>query len=403
MEKPLSNSVNMIRTTLSYLTNNPTPTAGITAFAGVKTTADNKLILIDGLNQIASGTSKGVTLDTNQIRTTMCDIAFKVGSAVSAYAASVNNNTLRLKVSYSRSAFDRFKKDEVDDICQTIHDEADAHIALAGAFGYVAADVTDLQTAINLYRVSVQDPRQAIISKGQAIANIKLLVREIVGSLFVMQMDKMVNTLLATQANFVKGYFLARETINLGSTTAKVRGTVKDELDVPLIGVKFVIRKTGTNIKIGETLTKPKGTFGIADIPAGDYDFAWSFNGYQTVTETNVHIAAGKELQRKIKLQQNVTPVVQHINVGMGQIVTLLNNVTPGNPASIYLKNTTPTPVTLNIYFAPNASTPFSGTGLTLTSGQEVTVNTSVLAPIQPFLLVQNNSPLPGTLDFNPL
>src|SRR6478609_3328759 len=100
MEKPTRNSVNMIRTTLSYCGNNTSATSGITAFAGVKGTADNKLVLIDQLNQIASSTSVGVTLDTKVIQAAMISIARKCGNAVGAYAASVNNNTLRIKVSF---------------------------------------------------------------------------------------------------------------------------------------------------------------------------------------------------------------------------------------------------------------------------------------------------------------
>jgi hypothetical protein len=400
MRKFISNSVNMIRMVLQFLTNNPTPTAGITAFGTVKTTVSNKLILIDGLNQLINVSSSGVTLDTNLIRFAMTAIAFKLASALRAYASSTHNNTLKQKVKYTKSDFLRMKKEDVDDICQTIHDLADANILAAASFGYAASDVTDAQTAIDLYRASNQNPREAIITKKDANENVELLVKEIKDDLFKEQMDPMVNTLEETEPEFVRKYFFAREIIDLGSTHAKVRGTVKDEDDVPLVGVRFAIRTTGTNDIIDETLSVIKGKFGISQIPAGDYDFKWTFPGYQSVTETNVHISAGKELQRKIVME---VAVPQHVAVNANQIVVLDSGIQPGDEGSAYFKNTSPFGSSLNIYFADSPGNPFTGTGLTLVSGQEVTVDSNDIGPLKAYLLVQNNSPFNGGLDFTNL
>jgi len=304
MKNTISNRVNMIRATLTYCDENPAATSGIVAFATVKSAADSKLVLIDALTIIANGTTGGVTLDTNIIRTTMSTLALKCGDSVSAYAASINNNTLRSKVTTTLYALNRLKKEEVDDKCQEIHNEANTHIAAGGAFGYTATDVTDLQTAIDLYRTASQNPRHAIISRSEAISNIKLLVREIIDNLFEKQMDRMVNTLRATNISFVNTYFRNREIIDLGTTHAKVRGTVKDPNDVPLIGVTFTMRLTGQLNKVAETQSALGGKFGVYDIDAGNYDFYWQFPGYQSITETNVKISAGKEIKRKITMQQ---------------------------------------------------------------------------------------------------
>jgi hypothetical protein len=134
MKKYLSNLVNMIRATLLYCANNAAATAIIANFAAAKSALDTKLVLIDQLSQIANASTKGVTLDTNAIRKAMTDIAFKCCNALTAYAVSVNNNTLKQKVNFSKTALNRLKKDEIDDTCQTIHDEADLNIAAAGGF-----------------------------------------------------------------------------------------------------------------------------------------------------------------------------------------------------------------------------------------------------------------------------
>jgi hypothetical protein len=293
-----SNRVNMIRATKSYCENNPTPTAGIPAFGVALTSVTTKLLLIDQLDQIASGTTSGVTLDTNNIRLSMAALGFKCGSAVAAYASSVGNNTLLAKVNYVESDFVRMKKEDIDDICQTIHDEANANIAAAGTFGYAATDVTDLQTTVDLYRTSVQNPRQAIISRTSAISQISDLISEVTKNLLKNQMDRMVNTLKLTNPVFVNEYFSARQIIDLGTTTAKLRGTVSDNGGNPLSGAAITMSRTSDGVVVYSTTSGADGKYTISPIDADNYDITVTKTGFQQQQETNVHISAGQEINR---------------------------------------------------------------------------------------------------------
>ncbi len=173
------------------------------------------------------------------------------------------------------------KKEDVDDTCQAIHDATNANIAGATNFGVTVVDVTDLLSAITLYRVASQNPSQAIISKSQAKLQVELKVREVIDDMLVKQLDKMANTLKPTQFQFWSGYKQSREIIDLGSTSAKVRGTVLDENDVPLIGVSFKILKTGTTEEVAKVLTDIKGKFNAAKLLPGDFDFVWELEGYR--------------------------------------------------------------------------------------------------------------------------
>jgi hypothetical protein len=402
MKKYLSNLVNMIRATLLYCANNAAVTAVITNFAAAKTAIDNKLVLIDQLDQIAGGTSIGVTLDTNAIRTAMTNIAFKCCNALTAYAVSVNNNTLKQKVNFTKTALNRLKKDEIDDTCQTIHDEADLNIAVAGGFGYLATDVTDLATAISLYRTAMQNPRQAIISKTLAIEQITSITRDIVDNSFRLGLDKMVNTLDVTSPVFVSGYYHSREVINLGSTTAKVRGIMRNENGTFLVGAKFYLTLTGVNQKVDETTAGAGGKYGIANLAANDYDLYWEHPFYQLKTETNVHISAGKEITRNVTLL-NLPPITGTINPG--QIINIFNNSnlfwTPG--VTVKIKNTTNgTGInSITYYLADNPGDTFSGqNGTTLTPGQEET-HTITAAEFKACLNIQNQSPNPGTYEIS--
>lgn len=305
MENKESNRVDMIRNTTKFCDDNTAATAGITAFAPVLATAKTKLSLIDSLNEIAIATTKGVTLDAKKIRTDMTVLALKCANAVFAYAASINDNTLKAKVNYTEAKLNKFKKDEVDDVCQTIHDVTDANIANVQNYGITAADVTDLQTSTDLYRIAINSPRQAIISKKDANRQIKTLIREIIDNIFEPQMDKMVGTLKASNPSFVKKYFDARQIINLGSTKGKLRGTTKDKDEVPIQNVTITVKKTGTTEVVAQTKSEKNGTIS-AIVPPGNHDIFVEHPDHNTITETDVRFGPGKELKRKYVLTPKV-------------------------------------------------------------------------------------------------
>ena len=268
MDNQDTNHVNMIRTTNQYCTDNTAATAAMAAFAPQLTLSKAKLLLIDQLDQIAIATTKGVTLDTKALRKSMTTIALKCASAVHAYAASVNNNTLKAKVNYSQTKLDRLKKEEIDDVCQTIRDVTNTNIANAQNYGVIPADVTTLQSTINVYRIGTQNPRLAIITKSDAKKQIKKLIREIIDLIFKEQMDKMALTRKDTNPTFVNKYFGAREIIDLGHTNPPTLFTIAPNgfIQVDNIPPAAPLNNTGTTLL---TFSKT-GTPGLSiQVPAG--------------------------------------------------------------------------------------------------------------------------------------
>ena len=320
MKNELSNRVNMINANIIFCDGNTTVTMSIPAFATVLAAIKAKMLLINSYNQIGDGTTTGVTLDTNALRKAMTTLAVKCANATLAYANSIGNNTLAALVNFSESKLNGMKKEDVDDACQGIHDATNNNIAGASNFGVTPIDVTDLFAAIGLYRVASQNPRQAIISKSQAKLQVELMVREIIDEMLVKQLDKMANTLKPTQFQFWSGYKQSREIIDLGSTTAKVRGTVLDENDVPLKDVSFKILKTGTNEEVASVVTDVKGKFNAAKLLPGNFDFFFEKEGFKTVTEINVHISAGKELKRKIVMD---AVIIESGSLAQGQFANI--------------------------------------------------------------------------------
>lgn len=293
----------MIRATILWCTNNTSATSTIPVFATHLATIQNKLTLIDEYTQTALKKTTGVTTDTKNIRATMQLIAHKCASALSAYAATQKNNTLRAKVNYTLNNMTAKKKEEIDDICQNIHYEATIHLTVATNFGYSQTDLNDLQQAITLYRVRMQDPRQAIITRATALQALRAQIKEIKTILFKQILDSMVQTLRLSNPEFVRGYFQSRQIIDLGTTHAKLRGTIKSTNQQPLISATITLTNPQTAEIIAQTQTNPTGKFAIYKIPEATYTIQYTHPTHQPRTETNIRIAPGKELKRKITLR----------------------------------------------------------------------------------------------------
>lgn len=289
----------MINSTLTYCGANTSATAGIPQFALIVGQIGTKMVLVNSLNQISTGTTTGITLDTLALRSAMTSFALKCSKGTLAFANQTNNNALAALVKYTKTDLERATKEDVDDLCENIYDGTSANIALLAGFGILPADVTDLRTSIDLFRIASQNSRQAIITKKQANKQIEAIVRMVIDDLLIDQLDNLAGTLEMSNPEFVSGYKYAREIIDLGRTTAKIRGTVLNINDVPLQQVEFSVFKAGTNELVKRVSTDIKGKYGAAELPAIFVDLQWRLAGYETLTETNLKIVAGKEYQRK--------------------------------------------------------------------------------------------------------
>jgi len=299
MNNVSKNQVNAIRATIQFCVNHADATKGIPAFAVALQTASNKLLLIDQLDQLASTTTKGVTLDTNALRLSMELQALKCANAVMAYATSVNNNTLKASVNFTKAKMEKMRKDEVDDTCQTIIEAAQKYFDNAKNFGIDENDVNDLKTTISLYRTSVQNPRQAIIAKADANKQIKELIREVLDVIFKGVMDAMVRTLEKSNPSFVTQYFYAREILDLGTRHTGFRGVILNNDKKPIERAVVKLLKEGSSETAYETQTNAKGEYIIESISPTYYDCVVNAFDYVPFSEKGIQFNSGKDVKRE--------------------------------------------------------------------------------------------------------
>ena len=321
----LTNRINMIGTVIGFCDANPAPTAGIPAWAAALADVKAKKVLIDNYNQIGTGTTTGVTTDTKVLKTTMTGMAWKCARATLGYANSINDNALKAIVKISETELNKLAKEDVDDRCQDIHDAANDNSAGAANYGLVVpTDITDLQAAIDLYRLGMQNPTQAKITIKQGKKMAKQLTDELIEDKLAGQLDVMVDTLKISNRIHWDMYKAARNIIDLGSTFAKVRGVITDKNGgLPLANVKFTVSEAGTSNVVKQVVTDAEGKFTSGQLAPGNYDLKWELQGYMSESEVNVNIPTGKELQRKFAMKAGGGSATVEGDVAAGAIVNI--------------------------------------------------------------------------------
>ena len=297
-----TNLFNMINTVVEFSDANTAPVSGLALYGTTLTVVKSNVTAIGILNGVVTGTTTGVTQDTNQLRKTMTEFALQCASAVFAYANSLNpvNNTLAALVNYNQSKLDRLSKEEVDDVCIVIMGAANTNIAALGPAGIKAPIVTAFGVAINNYSTSIQRPRQAIVSKKTANDDMKALIRSTIDIQFKNIMDRLVTSIKVSQATFYKGYYSARIILDAGSTFTKFRGTAKDSAGNPIANVLATLVKTDEPSVTYTSLTSNLGRFKNVKVIPGDYNITYTCRGFAIQSELAYHFSPGSEKLHKI-------------------------------------------------------------------------------------------------------
>jgi uncharacterized lipoprotein YajG len=95
-------------------------------------------------------------------------------------------------------------------------------------------------------------------------------------------------------------------------TTGSITGTVRDASGAVLPGATVSV--TGANIVGAQTAqTNEQGVYRISNLPPGEYQVAFSLQGFKTVTRRGVRVSVGGTLEENIALE--VTQLSESIDV----------------------------------------------------------------------------------------
>lgn len=189
--------------------------SGLPAFVTAFGEFEGVIQSIQDTRLVQEGDISGVPKDKAQAKEAAIQKALEVSTAVFAYAAKNNNNTLKAKVDYSPSELRKSRDTVLIDRLQVIHQEANNIVGSLGDYGIDATDLTELQSLIDAYENLVEEPREAITNRSEATAALPGLFKQGDG-LLDEQLDKLMEQFKQDNPKFYRQYFNARIIIDLG-------------------------------------------------------------------------------------------------------------------------------------------------------------------------------------------
>ena len=253
------------------------------------TTFTDTVALITQQSESQSTNRVGFRLVKEDLKLTMVRNAINIAARIKAYAVNTNDAVLRVEIS-QRMSYLMKKPDTVcADICRFVQNKGTELLTDLATYGVTTALLTDLNKSINYYVDSIPKPRAGIVAKKQATTQMRLLFTN--SDTVLKEMDTLVTMLQFTEPDFYATYFSSRKLINPGYRTLSIRGTITDNLGMPVQKAKVTIESLGITKQ-----TTEKGGFEIKDMKSGLYALAVSKPGYQD-TRTIVAVTATERTQ----------------------------------------------------------------------------------------------------------
>ena len=299
MDTKNTNQDNMIESVITFCETNANP-AIIHDVPLLETTLEKvnaNQESIELLEATASGSTKGVTSDTNTLRRIMTDYGIRVSSAVYAYAWSLEppNETLADSLDYMPTDFTRMVKAEVDDVCAKIHAIATSILASLDIVNITAPVLAAFGASIDNYSAAIQKPRIAIVNRSVAKEQVTNLIDSTIKIQFGRIMDRLALSLKMTSPTFYEGYMNSRKTVDLGSTFTKFRGTANDTNGNPLQNATATLTKIDEPELVYTSKSNNLGKFANVVVKPGDYNIVFVCAGKKSQTINPYHFAPGSE------------------------------------------------------------------------------------------------------------
>ena len=107
----------------------------------------------------------GVTSDKNEVLEDVINYMIEVSGAVFSYASSTNNQTLKAKVNYKESVIEKMSQPDLINAAAIVIQEAEKIGPALASEGISAIDLNEFRTALDKFKETSTEPREAIIDR----------------------------------------------------------------------------------------------------------------------------------------------------------------------------------------------------------------------------------------------
>jgi hypothetical protein len=338
----------------------------IPGFASVVTMFFAKITLIQNTETRQSRTVKGVSTNKKNKKKTLIEKALVVAGAIMSVAQDTGDSELFELVNFSESELSHLPDALLLDRVALIIATGNTHAAAILPKGVTALMLGDLQALLTEYETVVVSPRDLIVDKKTATAQLVLLFLQ-TDALLKDNLDRLMMLFKSSEQEFFMKYFNGRIIIDLGTQHTRLGGIITDSEGNPLEGA--TVTAVGADL---EEVSDEEGNYLFKPFIPGDFTITVEKPGFVTQTFTDVHVSPGQHLVLDVVMEREVLIVT--IN-GM----EVKNIFGPSEPrwevgASVKIKNITEGPSIGGGHFYPadSAVEVWNGSGTPILPGQEV-------------------------------
>ena len=274
-----------------------------TKIATIKEALDEKSVQ----QSIAIG---GKTVTKKDMRKKMCELSAQIGSVLTGYAYTAQNEDLKKAVDFPISVYNKKRDEEVAELCKVVHLQAEANIANLVDYGITQAMVEQLDIYINSYTSNSKKNLLDIKKRMEYTKEVRELMAQMRDEV-ENKLDKVMMIFQFSNPADYQLYLSARNSMpkrhakkSNGEVTEEeagnLTGMVSDKTDeMPIAGA--TVKLTGTDYK---TETDSDGEYLFDSLPAGTYTVEVSILDYVSAQLKDQKVIAGDECIADFEMQK---------------------------------------------------------------------------------------------------
>ena len=193
----------------------------VPAIVTAKSELDANIASLEGALTVQLRDITGHTEAKAVARKAMEDRTIFVAGGVMAFAVATGDEGLAEEMNIFPSELAKIRDSEVAQRCQHVLDAANTNAASVADYGIGAAEIAALQTALDEYKVLVQQPRNVISARKSAGTEIAMLVRDSM-KLLTRRMDMLMRRYMSAAPELHRQYTNARIIIDRGAQGKEV-------------------------------------------------------------------------------------------------------------------------------------------------------------------------------------
>lgn len=243
----------------------------------------------------------GIKLDKDVLRRNLVDLCLKYSNKLAILSLQKENYTLLKEIQFRQSQFRNMKGTKVVEKAQLIYNSVQANLNELADQEITADTQKEFNEAIIAFNNFLSMPRTVIAERRKVTLRISEIFS--VSDKYLKMMDFAVESARKEHPDFYNNYKTARMLVDTGARSLAMKASAREiPAGIPLEGVVFIFRNTGTGAELKKKTTE-KGNFQIRSIKPGPWKVFVSKEGYKQY-ETEINVAENQTSVLNVELEK---------------------------------------------------------------------------------------------------